>query len=137
MFQDDWDTRTPPKEKVKSIMRIFVKMMSLYFLIYCLKINDNSGEKTCVTSRVPFEREKLDLSIFSFNQLTNDQSFKNIIQEPQIDKSFKNLIEDELNCLDESIRDALVNYTPLKEMINSSFEEMCHALFPKVRYSSM
>ena len=61
-------------------------------------------------SRVPFEREKLDLSIFSFNKPTNDQSFENIIQEPQIDKSFKNLIEDELNYLDESIRDALVSY---------------------------
>ena len=41
------------------------------------------------SSRVSFERGKLDLSIFLFNEPTNDQSFENTIQEPQIDKSFK------------------------------------------------
>ena len=75
-------------------------------------------------SRVRFKRGKLDLSIFSFNEQTNDQSFENIPQKSQIDKSFKNLVEDELNCLDESIRDALVSYTSPKEMVNLSFEEI-------------
>ena len=73
----------------------------------------------CVKSRVLFERRKLNLSIFSFNKPTNDQSFENITQELKIDKSFKNLIEDELNCLDESI-----SYTPPKGMVNSIFEDI-------------
>jgi len=54
-------------------------------------------------------------------QWTNDQSVENITQKPQIDKTFKNLFEDELNCLDG---DALVSYIPPKDMINPSFEEM-------------
>jgi len=45
-------------------------------------------------------------------------------QEPQIDQSFENLFEDELNCLDDSIRDTLVSYIPPKNIVNSSFEEM-------------
>ena len=52
----------------------------------------HNGEKIClkdVTSRVPFERRKFDLSIFTFNELTNDQSFENITQEPQIEKALK------------------------------------------------
>ena len=64
------------------------------------------------------------MSIFTFNEPTNDQSFENITQEPQIDKNFKNLFEDELNRLDESIRDALVSYIPPKDRVNSSLEEM-------------
>ena len=58
---------------------------------------DHSGEKTCVEnieSRVPFEKRKLNLSIFTFNEPTNDQSFENMIQEYLIDKSFENLFED-------------------------------------------
>ena len=42
---------------------------------------DHSGEKTCVkdvTSRVPHERRKLDLRIFTFNEPNYDQSFENI-----------------------------------------------------------
>jgi len=50
--------------------------------------------------------------------------FENITQEHQIDKIFKHPFENELNCLDESIRDALVSYIPPKDMINSSLEEM-------------
>ena len=75
-------------------------------------------------SRVLFGKRKFDLNIFSLNEPTNDHSFENITQEPQIDKSFKNLVVDELNCLDEPIRDALVSYTPLKEIVNSSFENL-------------
>ena len=75
-------------------------------------------------SKVFFGRRKLDLNIFTFNEPTNDQSVENITQEPQIDKSFKNLFEDELNHLDESIRDALPSYIPPKDMVNPSFEEM-------------
>jgi len=45
-------------------------------------------------------------------------------QEPQIDQSFENLFEDELNCLNDSIRDTLVSYIPPKDIVNSSFEEM-------------
>jgi len=39
-------------------------------------------------------------------------------QEPEIDQSFENLFEDELNCLDDSIRDVLVSYIPLKDIVN-------------------
>ena len=47
---------------------------------------------------------------------TNDISHKNIIQEPPIDLTFENLFE-ELLCLDEPIRDILVNYTPPREVL--------------------
>ena len=88
---------------------------------------DHIGEKTClkdVTSRVPFERKKLDLSIFIFNEPINGKLFENIAQEPQIDKSFKNLFENEFNRWAESIRETLVSYIPAKDMVNSSLEEM-------------
>jgi len=45
-------------------------------------------------------------------------------QEPKINQSFKNLFEDELNYLDDSIKDDLVSYVPPKDIVNSSFEEM-------------
>ena len=45
-------------------------------------------------------------------------------QEPQIDQSFEDFFEDELNFLDDSIKDALVSYIPPKDIVNSSFEEM-------------
>jgi len=41
---------------------------------------EHSSEKTCVEelmSRVPFERRKLDLSIFTFDEPLNNQSFEN------------------------------------------------------------
>ena len=75
-------------------------------------------------SRVSFERRKLDLSIFIFNEPTNDQSFEIIFQGPLTDQSFENLFKDKLKCLDESIRDAFVSYTSSKEIVNSNFEEM-------------
>jgi len=39
-----------------------------------------------------------------------------------IDQSFENLFENELMCLNELIRDALVSYAPPEEIINKSFE---------------
>ena len=85
---------------------------------------DHNGEKTCVEDlkfRVPFEKRKLDLSIFTFDEPTNDQAFENLIQESLINQSFGNLFEDELICLDESVRDALVSYIPLKKIYDLSF----------------
>ena len=41
---------------------------------------DHNSEKTCVKelkSRVPFERRKLDLSIFTIDEPSNNQSFEN------------------------------------------------------------
>jgi len=52
---------------------------------------DHSGAKTCVEDfkfRVPFEKRKLDLSIFTFDEPTNDQSSENKIQESLIFQSF-------------------------------------------------
>ena len=51
---------------------------------------------------------------------SNNQSFKIIIQEPLIEQNFKKLFEDELICLDESTRDALVHYTPPKKIVDLS-----------------
>ena len=57
---------------------------------------DHSKEKACVEDlefRVSFEKRKLDLSIFTFDEPTNSQSFENKIQESIIDQSFENLCE--------------------------------------------
>ena len=64
-----------------------------------------------------FPLKKFDLSIFTIDEPTNDQSFEIIIQESLIDQSFENLFEDELIYLDESIRDALISYTLLKQLL--------------------
>ena len=88
---------------------------------------DHNDEKTCaknLKSRVPFKKRKLDLSIFLFDEPTNDQAFENMIQKPLIDRSLENLFEDELICLNESIRYALVSYTPPKKIAYPSFEVM-------------
>ena len=61
--------------------------------------------------RVPLKKRKFDLNIFTFDEPTNDISYKNIIQEPPIDLLFENLFKEELMCLDEPTRDHLVNYT--------------------------
>ena len=48
---------------------------------------NHSGKKTRVEdvkSRVPFEKRKLDLSIFTFDESTNDQSHKKISQEDMV-----------------------------------------------------
>ena len=50
-------------------------------------------------------------------------------QETQIDQSFEYLFEDELNCLNDSIRDTLVSYIPPKDIVNSSFTEMYELIF--------
>ena len=76
------DTHTPPKEKVKLYCEDVCEddeplFLDIFFKDEC----DHSGEKTCVkdvTPRVSFERKKFDLSIFTFNESTNDQSFENI-----------------------------------------------------------
>ena len=112
VFQDNLDTHTPLKETVELYCEDVYKddeplFLDILFMDEC----DHSGEKTCVKnvmSRVIFERRKLDLSIFTFNKPINDQSFESITQEPQIDESFKNLFKDKLNCLDESIRNVLI-----------------------------
>ena len=62
---------------------------------------DHSSERTCVEDlkfRVSFEK-KLDLSIFTFDEPTNDQAFQNMIQEALIDQIFENLFEDKPICL--------------------------------------
>jgi len=128
VLQDDLDTHTPPKEKVGLYCEDVCEEDEPLFLDICFKDEcDHNDEKTCVkdvTPRVSFERRKLDLSIFTFNEASNDQSFENITQEHQIGKSFKNLFEDKLNHLDELIKDTLVSYIPLKDMVNPSFEVM-------------
>ena len=45
-----------------------------------------------------------------------------MIQEPLIDQNFEELFEDELISLDESTRDALINYTPPKKIVDLSVE---------------
>ena len=74
--------------------------------------------------RVPFKKKKFDLTIFTFDEPTNDILHENIIQEPPIDLLFKNLFEEELICLDEPTRDILVSYTPPGENVDLNFKEM-------------
>ena len=88
---------------------------------------DHNGEKICVEnleSKVPFKKTKLDLSSFTFDEPTNDQTFQNLIQGSLINQSSKNLVEDELIYLDESVRDALVSYTPPKKIVHLTCEVM-------------
>jgi len=73
---------------------------------------------------VPFKKRKFDLSVFTFDDPINEISHENIIQELSIDLTFENLFEEELICLDEPIRNNLVNYTPLEESVDLSFEKM-------------
>jgi len=105
VFQDNLDTHTPLKETIKLYCKdVYEDNDPLFLDILFEDERDYSGEKMCVkdvTSKVPFEKRKFDLSIFTFSESINDQSVENIIQEPQIDKSFKNLFEDDLNHLDE------------------------------------
>ena len=70
--------------------------------------------------RVPFRKGKFDLNIFTFNEPTNNISH----EEPPIDILFENLFEKELMCLDEPIRDILVNYIAPRESVDLSFKEM-------------
>ena len=68
--------------------------------------------------------KKINLSVFTFDESTNNISHENIIQEPPIDILFENLFEEELMCLDEPTRDILVNYTYSGESVDLSFEEI-------------
>ena len=126
VFQDNLDTHTALKETVELYSEDVCEDDKPLFLDILLRMHAIIAVKNMlknIASRVLFERRKLDLSIFIFNEPTNDQSFENITQKPQIDKSLKNPSEYELNCLDESIGDDLVSYPP-KDMINSRLEEM-------------
>ena len=54
---------------------------------------DHNCEKTNVENlkfRVPFEKRKLDLSIFTFDEQTNDQTSENLIKEHLVNQSFEN-----------------------------------------------
>ena len=64
------------------------------------------------------------MNIFTFDEPVNNISHENIIQEPPIDQIFENLFEEELMCLNEPTTDILVNYIPLGESVDQSFEEM-------------
>ena len=73
VFHDNLDAYTPPKETVEVYLEDVCENDEPLFLNILFKDKcDHSGKKICVTSRVPFERGKLDLSIFSFNESTND-----------------------------------------------------------------
>ena len=101
--------------------------MSLCFLTNFLKMSAIIVVRKCIenlNSRVLFEKRKLDLSIFTFDEQINDQTSKKIIKELPIDQNFENLFEDELICLDESIRGAVVGYTTLEKIVDQSFEVM-------------
>ena len=47
-----------------------------------------------------------------------------IIKILKLTKVFENLFEDELNCMDDSIRNALFSYIPPKDIVNLSFEKI-------------
>jgi len=115
----DLDTHIPHLEQVESSYEDAYLDDEPLFLDELFKNKcDYSGKKICVEnleSRILFEKIKLDLSIFTFDEPTNDQVFENMMQESLINQSFENLFEDELICLDESVRDALVSYTSSKE----------------------
>ena len=78
---------------------------------------------------VDYHDSEMIFQIWSYNrddfpEQTNDQSLEIIIQEPLIDQSFENFFEDKIICLDDSIRNALVSYTPPKAVSDLSFEMM-------------
>ena len=102
--------------------------MSLCFLMNYLRMNAiilmRRHMLEILILEFPLKKKKFDLNIFTFAEPINDISHENIIQEPPIDLLFKNLFEEELMCLDEPTRDILVNYTPLGESADLSFEEM-------------
>ena len=73
--------------------------------------------------RVPFQKGKVDLDIFTFSERTVNVSHEDIIQPP-IDISFEDLFADEIMCLDEPTRGQLTNCTSLKKNVDLSFEEL-------------
>jgi len=64
------------------------------------------------------------LSIFTFDEPINNHAFENMIQESLSNQNFENLFEDKLVCLDESVRETLVIYTPPRKIVNLSIEVM-------------
>jgi len=83
LFRDDLDIHTPPEGKAELCCEDACEDDKPLFLDVLFKDEcDYSGEKTYAKdfkSRVFFEKRKLDLSIFTFNGPTNDQSFEIII----------------------------------------------------------
>ena len=71
LFRDDLVTYTSPEEKVESCCEDVCIIEKPLFLDELFKDEcDHCGEKTRVEDfkpRVPFEKRKLDLSIFTFN----------------------------------------------------------------------
>ena len=60
---------------------------------------DHSSEMTYVEDlkfKVPFEKRKLGLRIFTFDKPTNDQTFENIIKSLELTKVLKNHFQEEL-----------------------------------------
>ena len=66
-------------------------------------------------------------NIFTFKEPTKNLSHEDIIQEPPINILFEDLFKEELMCLDEPIRDVLINGTSLGERVDLSFEEIYEA----------
>ena len=87
-LDDDLDTYTPHVEQVESSCEDAYLDDEPLFLDELSKDEcNNSGEKTCVEDlefRVSFEKTKLDLSIFTFDEPTNDQSRENTSQEDRV-----------------------------------------------------
>ena len=92
LFRDDLVTYTPPEEKVESCCEDVCMADEPIFLDKLFKDEcDHSDEKTRVEdfkSGVPFEKRKLDLSIFTFDEPTNDQSRQNISQEDMVTHTY-------------------------------------------------
>jgi len=58
---------------------------------------DHSFEKICVEelkSRLFFEKQKIDLSIFTFDELSNNQSFKNLVEVNKTDGKNQGQVDD-------------------------------------------
>ena len=88
LFQEDLDIHTSPEEKVDSCCEDVCIVDEPLFLDKLFKDECNhSGKKIRVEdfkSKIPFEKRKLDLSIFTFDEPTNDQSCEYISQEDMI-----------------------------------------------------
>ena len=74
--------------------------------------------------RVPFQKGKINLDIFTFSEPTKNVSHEDKIQETPIDIPFEDLFAEELMCLDEPTRDLLIDCTSLGENVDLSFEEL-------------
>ena len=87
------------------------------------KFSFNNVKKIVSTSRAPFGKRKIDLSIFTLEDPPTNQSFEKIrIHETPNDQSFEKLFEDKLMCLNESTIDALVSHIPPMKIVDFNFE---------------